>query len=125
MTPAPVRVMLCDDSLTVRAAFGRILEADPGLRIVARAGDGRAALAAFAALPVAERPEVVLLDLEMPVMDGMTALPHLLRCEPRPSVIVASSLTQRGAAMGPAGARRSIPGRDLAAGARPVSPGPR
>ena len=37
MTPAPVRVMLCDDSLTVRAAFGRILEADPGLRIVARA----------------------------------------------------------------------------------------
>ncbi|MDT8266908.1 chemotaxis response regulator protein-glutamate methylesterase, partial [Roseomonas sp. DSM 102946] len=64
MTPAPVRVMLCDDSLTIRAAFGRILEADPGLRIVARAGDGRAALAAFAALPVAERPEVVLLDLE-------------------------------------------------------------
>ncbi|QDJ09491.1 Protein-glutamate methylesterase [Roseomonas mucosa] len=105
MTPAPVRVMLCDDSLTVRAAFGRILEADPGLRIVARAGDGRAALAAFAALPVAERPEVVLLDLEMPVMDGMTALPHLLRCEPRPSVIVASSLTQRGAAMAMAALR--------------------
>lgn len=105
MTPAPVRVMLCDDSLTVRAAFGRILEADPGLRIVARAGDGRAALAAFAALPAAEKPEVVLLDLEMPVMDGMTALPHLLRCEPRPSVIVASSLTQRGAAMAMAALR--------------------
>ncbi|UPG74384.1 chemotaxis-specific protein-glutamate methyltransferase CheB [Roseomonas gilardii subsp. gilardii] len=97
--------MLCDDSLTVRAAFSRILEADPGLRIVARAGDGRAALAAFAALPPAERPEVVLLDLEMPVMDGMTALPLLLRCEPRPSVIVASSLTQRGAAMAMAALR--------------------
>lgn len=93
---APVRVMLCDDSATVRGALARVLRADPAIHVVARVGDGRAALAA---LPEA-RPEVVLLDLEMPVMDGMTALPLLLRqpAELRPVVIVASALTQRGAA---------------------------
>jgi len=93
---APVRVMLCDDSATVRGALARMLRTDSAIRIVAQVGDGRAALAA---LPEA-RPEVVLLDLEMPVMDGMTALPLLLRqpAELRPVVIVASALTQRGAA---------------------------
>ncbi len=101
----PVRVMLCDDSVTVRAALARLLEADPGIRIVARAGDGRQAVAAMVALPPRSRPEVVLLDLEMPVMDGLTALPLLLRAlpdqppgQPPPAVIVASALTQRGAA---------------------------
>ncbi|MCR0981578.1 chemotaxis-specific protein-glutamate methyltransferase CheB [Roseomonas populi] len=90
----PVRVMICDDSATVRGILARLLGADPGIEVVARVGDGRQALDA---LPSA-RPDVVLLDLEMPVMDGMTALPLLLRAEPRPSVIVASALTQRGAA---------------------------
>jgi two-component system chemotaxis response regulator CheB len=46
----------------------------------------------------AERPEVVLLDLEMPVMDGLTALPLILRAAPGTRVIVASALSQRGAA---------------------------
>jgi two-component system chemotaxis response regulator CheB len=92
-----VRVILCDDSPTVRSALARVLEADPGIRVVSRVGDGQQAVAAFAALPPAGRPQVVLLDLEMPVMDGMTALPLLLRQEPRPAVIVASALTQKGA----------------------------
>nr|WP_282572155.1 chemotaxis-specific protein-glutamate methyltransferase CheB [Roseomonas acroporae] len=86
--------MLCDDSATVRAAMRRLLEGDPGVRVVAQAADGRQALAAAAEA----RPDVVLLDLEMPVMDGMTALPLLLRGASPPAVIVASSLTQRGAA---------------------------
>jgi two-component system chemotaxis response regulator CheB len=95
----PVRVMLCDDSVTVRAALARVLEADPEIRIVARVGDGRQAVNAFSGVPVAMRPQVVLLDLEMPVMDGMTALPLLLEQVPRPVVIVASALTQKGAAV--------------------------
>jgi two-component system chemotaxis response regulator CheB len=90
--------MLCDDSMTVRAALARVLEADPGIRVVSRVGDGQQAVAALAAMPAATRPQVVLLDLEMPVMDGMTALPLLLKQSPRPAVIVASALTQRGAA---------------------------
>jgi two-component system, chemotaxis family, protein-glutamate methylesterase/glutaminase len=94
---APVRVMLCDDSATARGALARVLETDPGLRVVARVGDGRQALEALDAATPGERAEVILLDLEMPQMDGMTALPLLLQREPRPIVIVASALTQRGA----------------------------
>lgn len=92
-----LRVMLCDDSSTVRSALARVLEADPGIAVVARVGDGAQALAALDSATSGERAQVVLLDLEMPVMDGMTALPLILRREPRPIVIVASALTQRGA----------------------------
>jgi two-component system chemotaxis response regulator CheB len=92
-----LRVMLCDDSVAARGALARVLQSDPEIEVVARVGDGRQALAALDAAPAASRAEVVLLDLEMPVMDGMTALPLILRREPRPIVIVASALTQRGA----------------------------
>jgi two-component system chemotaxis response regulator CheB len=97
MSAPPLRVMLCDDSAVVRSAMARLLETDPAISVVARVGDGRAALAALDGAAAADRAEVILLDLEMPVMDGMTALPLLLRREPRPIVIVASALTQRGA----------------------------
>ncbi len=97
MSNDKLRVMLCDDSAVVRGALARILESDPGIRIVARVGDGQAALRALETAASGERAEVILLDLEMPVMDGMTALPLLLKREPRPVVIVASALTQRGA----------------------------
>jgi two-component system chemotaxis response regulator CheB len=85
--------MLCDDSATARAVLRRLLEAEAGIRVVHQAADGRAALDALAAA----KPDVVLLDLEMPVMDGMTALPLILKAAPRAAVIVASALTQRGA----------------------------
>lgn len=98
MNPSPLRVMLCDDSAVVRGALARLLESDPGIQVVARVEHGRAALDAMAGAPPGQRPQLILLDLEMPVMDGMTALPLLLRSEPRPVVIVASALTQRGAA---------------------------
>ncbi|WP_338147663.1 chemotaxis-specific protein-glutamate methyltransferase CheB [Neoroseomonas terrae] len=90
---AEIRVMLCDDSATARAILARLLESEPGIRVVHRAADGQAALAALAEA----RPDVVLLDLEMPVMDGMTALPLILKVAPKVAVIVASALTQRGA----------------------------
>jgi len=95
---APVRVLICDDSATVRALLARMLAADGGVRVVAQAGNGQEAIAALDRLPARDRPQVVLLDLEMPVMDGMTALPLLLRRPEPPAVIVASALTQRGAA---------------------------
>ena len=95
--PGAVRVMLCDDSPTARTAMARVLEADPQLRVVARAGDGRQALEMLGALAPEDRPQVMLLDLEMPVMDGMTVLPLLLRAQPRLAVIVASALTHKGA----------------------------
>ncbi|WP_431282252.1 chemotaxis-specific protein-glutamate methyltransferase CheB [Humitalea sp. 24SJ18S-53] len=92
--PGSVRVLLCDDSATARGAMARVLATDPAILVVGRVADGRAAIEAVTTLA----PDVVLLDLEMPVMDGMTALPLLLRAAPRTAVIVASALTQRGAA---------------------------
>jgi len=68
-TIEPVRVMLCDDSAVQRGIMARILETDPGIRIVHRAANGQAALSVLAVT----KPQVVLLDLEMPVMDGMAA----------------------------------------------------
>ena len=95
---APFRVMLCDDSLVARAALARLLAVDPAIRVVAQAPDGRQAIATLDAMTAADRPDVVLLDLEMPVMDGLTALPLILRAAPGVQVIVASALSQRGAA---------------------------
>ena len=90
----PIRVMICDDSTTVRGILAGLLSADSEIEVVSRVGDGQQALDAL----TEARPDVVLLDLEMPVMDGLTALPRLLRADPRLAVIVASAVTQRGAA---------------------------
>lgn len=90
---APIRVMICDDSAVVRAAIGSILSADPAIRVVARVANGTAALGALQAQQI----DVVVLDIEMPVMDGLTALPLLLAAAPGLSIIMASTATKRGA----------------------------
>ena len=122
-TGAPVvRVMICDDSATVRGILARLLGADAGIEVVARVADGQQALGALAET----RPDVILLDLEMPVMDGMTALPRLLRADPRLAVIVASAVTQRGAAEAMSAMRAGAcdyipkPGADQGGAADPV-----
>jgi two-component system chemotaxis response regulator CheB len=81
-----------------RGALARLLGQDASLSVVAQAADGKQAVAALGAMPPDQRPDVVLLDLEMPVMDGLTALPLILRAAPGVQVIVASALSQRGAA---------------------------
>ena len=90
---ARARVMVCDDSAVIRAAITAILKADDGIEVVARAGNGQAAIDALQAHDV----DVVVLDIEMPVMDGFTALPKLLAASPGLAVIMASTLTTRGA----------------------------
>ncbi len=87
------RVMVCDDSAVIRSVMTRILEADPAIRVVARAENGKAALAALKLHDI----DVVVLDIEMPVMDGLTALPLLLAADPSLRVIIASTLSTRGA----------------------------
>ncbi len=87
------RVLLCDDSAVIRGAIGRMLDSDPAVRVVARVADGQQALEAVRR----ERFDVAVLDIEMPVMDGMTALPLLLRADPGLRVVMASTLTTRGA----------------------------
>jgi len=85
--------MICDDSAVIRGALARILEADPEIAVVAKVENGKAAVDQLRAMQV----DVVVLDIEMPVMDGLTALPLLLRADPGIRVIMASTLTTRGA----------------------------
>ncbi|MDR3529502.1 MAG: response regulator, partial [Rhodopila sp.] len=87
------RVMVCDDSAVIRGALVRILESDPDIAVVAKVENGKAAVDGIRGAQV----DVVVLDIEMPVMDGMTALPQLLRADPGVRVIMASTLTTRGA----------------------------
>ena len=88
-----VRVMLVDDSAIVRGLLSRILDADPDIRVVASVQDGEKALAAVKRDAI----DVVVLDIEMPVMDGLTALPKLIAAKPGIAVIMASTLTRRNA----------------------------
>jgi len=90
---AVARVMICDDSVVIRGAIARILEADPAIRVVAKVANGRAAIDELKRTQV----DVVVLDIEMPVLDGMSALPLLLRADPGLRIIMASTLTTRGA----------------------------
>jgi len=85
--------MVCDDSAVIRTAIARMLDSDSGVQVVARAANGQAAIDELRRTPV----DVVVLDIEMPVMDGLTALPLLLRADPDLRVIMASTLTTRGA----------------------------
>ena len=64
-----IRVLVCDDQPLVRTGFVTILDAQPGLEVVAEAGDGRAAVDLARRL----RPDVVVMDIRMPVLDGIEA----------------------------------------------------
>jgi two-component system chemotaxis response regulator CheB len=89
----PIRVMIVDDAVVVRGLVSRWVEAEPDLKIVASLRTGQDALDD---LDRAD-PEVVLLDVEMPVLDGMAALPLLLQRRPHLAVIMVSTLTRRNA----------------------------
>ena len=90
---AAIRVMIVDDSLTVRTVFKRMVDSDPALMIVGTASSAERAIAQLAAEPA----DVVLLDLEMPGIGGLGALPAILATPGRPQVLVVSSLTVDGA----------------------------
>ncbi|MGI5169989.1 protein-glutamate methylesterase/protein-glutamine glutaminase [Spirillospora sp. CA-253888] len=88
-----VSVLVVDDSVVVRRLIVDALGSDPALQVVGTAPNGRVALAKIEAL----RPDVVTLDIEMPVMDGLTTLRELRRTHPRLPVIMFSTLTAAGA----------------------------
>ncbi|MGE0744942.1 MAG: chemotaxis response regulator protein-glutamate methylesterase [Rhodospirillales bacterium] len=90
---APYRVMVVDDSAVIRGIFRRTLEDDPAIKVVATAGNGQAAIDALKGQEI----DVIVLDIEMPVMDGLTALPKLLKAAPNVKVIMASTLTRENA----------------------------
>lgn len=89
----PVRVMIVDDSAVVRGLVARWIEEEPGLEIVARHSNGKLAVDDVCR----SAPDVILLDIEMPVMDGLEALPLLLRARPEARVLIVSTRTRRNA----------------------------
>lgn len=92
-TNAPLRVMVVDDSSVVRGLLTRLLEQQPDIEVVSSVSDGQMAVNSLRRQPV----DVIILDIEMPRMDGLTALPMLLEARPEVQVIVASTLTEKNA----------------------------
>ena len=98
MTPArpgPIRVMIVDDSASVRRALGDIVASDKGLEVFATAGDP------YVAVEKMNRgmPDVMILDIELPRMDGITFLKRIMTQNPIPVVICSSHTTQGSEAM--------------------------
>ncbi|MEG3618277.1 chemotaxis response regulator protein-glutamate methylesterase [Magnetovibrio sp. PR-2] len=87
--------MVVDDSAVIRGLITRMLEGDSELTVTASVGNGQLAVNQLTRKP--GEIDVVILDIEMPVMDGLTALPLLLKADPNVKVIMASTLTKRNA----------------------------
>ena len=79
-----IRVLICDDQTVVREGLAAILSTDPGIEVVGLASNGREALD----LLQEDQPDVVLMDLKMPVMNGVQTTQHLRRKHPEVNVLV-------------------------------------
>ncbi|WP_443191992.1 protein-glutamate methylesterase/protein-glutamine glutaminase [Pseudomonas indica] len=88
----PVKVLVVDDSGFFRRRVSEILSADPNIQVVGTATNGREAIDQALAL----KPDVITMDYEMPMMDGITAVRHIMQRCPTP-VLMFSSLTHEGA----------------------------
>ena len=82
--PEPARVLVVDDHALFRTGVANIINQEPDLRVVAEAGNGVDAVAAFEH----HRPDVTLLDLRMPVMDGVEVVRRIREQEPHARVVV-------------------------------------
>ncbi|MEU3724691.1 response regulator transcription factor [Streptomyces sp. NPDC031705] len=80
----PIRVLLADDEAMIRHGVRLILRHAEGIEVVAEAADGRAAVEEAAA----HRPDVALVDIRMPVCDGLAAIAPLLALDPAPRVVM-------------------------------------
>lgn len=88
-----IKVMVVDDSVVIRGLIGRWIGEEPEMQLVGSHRNGRLAVEDVAK----SRPDVIILDIEMPDMDGLTALPLLLKGSPGTRIIMASTLTRRNA----------------------------
>jgi DNA-binding NarL/FixJ family response regulator len=103
MSDGPVRVLLADDQRLVRESLATLLALLGGIELVASASDGEEAVA----LAIAHRPQVVLMDLRMPRMDGIAATQRLRECMPDVRVIALTTFADDESVLGAlrAGAR--------------------
>lgn len=93
VSPDVVRVAVVDDAVVVRGMVSRWVTEEDGLALAGSYRNGKVAVENIAR----ERPDVIILDIEMPEMDGLTALPLLLKAVPGARIVMASTLTRRNA----------------------------
>jgi two-component system chemotaxis response regulator CheB len=89
------RVLIVDDAVVVRRVLSDAVAADPALEVAGTASNGRLALAKFPSL----KPDIVLLDIEMPEMDGLETVRELRKIDAHVPIIMFSTLTEHGAAV--------------------------
>ena len=94
MDKSSIRVLVVDDSVVIRKLLSDALSGDPALEVVGTASDGRIALAKIPTL----KPDLITLDIEMPVMNGLETLAAVRKLYPKLPVIMFSTLTEHGAA---------------------------
>src|SRR6201986_5516827 len=87
----PLRVMVVDDSVVIRGLISRWIEAEPDMVVAASLRTGRDAVNQIERI----NPDVAVLDIEMPELDGISALPLLLAKKRNLLIIIASTLTRR------------------------------
>jgi DNA-binding NarL/FixJ family response regulator len=90
MTPTDVRVLLVDDDDLMRAGLKAVLSSDDAIDVVGEAGDGRAAVDAARAI----RPDVVLMDVRMPDLDGISATREIVNVSPEIKVAILTTFEQ-------------------------------
>ncbi|WP_198507339.1 protein-glutamate methylesterase/protein-glutamine glutaminase [Mariprofundus ferrinatatus] len=88
-----IRVLVVDDSVVIRKMVSDVLASDPAIEVIGVAANGSIALDKIDKL----KPDLITLDIEMPVMDGLETLKELRKLHPRLKVIMFSTLTERGA----------------------------
>ncbi len=86
----PVKILIADDHALVRMGLAAILETDPALHVVGDAEDGREAVSKALAL----KPDVILMDVVMPEMDGAAATAEILTARPQTKVIILTSFVE-------------------------------
>lgn len=84
MTTTAIRILLVDDQQLIRLGFRMVLEAEDDIIVIGEASDGREAIAQAAAL----RPDLVLMDIRMPGLDGIAATEAIVRAHPQTRVLV-------------------------------------
>jgi NarL family two-component system response regulator LiaR len=87
MTSKPIRVLIADDHAIVRKGLCALLATEPGIQVVGEARDGVEAVTQAQAL----QPDVLLMDLVMPRMDGLEATRRIIDCEPKVRILVLTS----------------------------------
>ena len=90
MSPGPVGVLIVDDDKLMRAGLRAVLSSDEGIEVVGEASDGRAAIDSARRLD----PDVVLMDVRMPEMDGVTATREVLQAAPESRVVIVTTFEE-------------------------------